>query len=279
MPDMSVFRPLLWREWNIRFPGSRTWRILTFVWLAVWIGMPITLWALGECTFSLVATLGVLIQAAATSAGLGMGWPARRIMATLLLIAGLTWAVEWLGYTTGIPFGRYHYSIMLQPQVAGVPVIIPLAWWMMLGPAWAVASSVLTPVRRSLGRWYMPLFALLSGAAITAWDFYLDPQMADRGLWIWETSGGYFGIPWVNFFGWWLAAFLITWLVQVLGGNDNLHLPDASRNALLSIYTLTWLFQVIGLGIFWGQPGPALVGFIIMGLFAVAAWCQELHRA
>jgi hypothetical protein len=41
------------------------------------------------------------------------------------------------------------------------------------------------------------------------------------------------------------------------------------------IYTLTWAFQAIGLGIFWAQPGPAVVGFLCMGLFVGWSWWQE----
>jgi putative membrane protein len=188
----------------------------------------------------------------------------------MLIVTSLTWLVEWVGSTTGIPFGHYHYTRVLQPQVAGVPLLIPLAWWMMLGPAWAVASAILAPLRRSAGWWYSPLAALLSGAVFTAWDFYLDPQMVDRGLWSWDVPGGYFGIPWVNFLGWWLTASVISLLVQPRPPADDTQLSTVSRTALLIIYTLTWLFQAVGLG---------LVGFLLMGSFATAAWFQELRRA
>jgi hypothetical protein len=42
------------------------------------------------------------------------------------------------------------------------------------------------------------------------------------------------------------------------------------------IYTLTWVFQAIGLGLFWGQPGPALLGFLSMGILVIWAWRKEL---
>jgi putative membrane protein len=110
-------------------------------------------------------------------------------------------------------------------------------------------------------------FALLSGLALTAWDLYLDPQMVERNLWIWDQPGAYFGIPLVNFVGWVLVSSLLTLLIYPR------NLP---RQRLLIIYTLTWAFQAIGLGIFWGQPGPALVGFSVMGLFVGWAWSKEL---
>ena len=38
-----------------------------------------------------------------------------------------TGVVERVGTQTGLPFGRYAYTGALQPQVAHVPVIVPLA--------------------------------------------------------------------------------------------------------------------------------------------------------
>jgi lycopene cyclase domain-containing protein len=242
------------------------WLGSLLLWLGVLIATPIVLWVSGETWFPLLAGLGVLAQFVATLLGLALGWSGRRILATLALVALFTWLVEAVGQATGLPFGRYAYTPALQPQLAGVPLLIPLAWMMMLAPAWAVAESILRPLRTRLGRLYWPAFAALTGLAFTAWDLYLDPQMVARGLWVWDPPGGYFGIPWSNYFGWWVSAALITLLVRPGG------LP---RFPLFIIYALTGVFQAIGLGIFWGQPGPALAGFVGMGVFALLAWRAE----
>ncbi len=250
-------------------PNRAIWLAALAVWLGALIAMPISLWVAGERVFPAMATLGVLAQAAATLIALAGRWPARRILVVAAIVSAGTWAVEWLGSTTGFPFGHYAYSDLLQPQLGGVPLLIPLAWLMMLAPAWAVAGALLAPLRERLGGWYLPLFAALAGGAFTAWDLYLDPQMVSRGLWVWDSPGGYFGIPWVNYLGWWLTAVLLTLLARP---------TDLPRPRLLAIYALTWLFQAVGLGIFWGQPGPALAGFAGMGLFAVLAWRAEVRR-
>jgi putative membrane protein len=130
-------------------------------------------------------------------------------------------------------------------------VIIPLAWLMMLPPAWAVASEL----GARHGGWR---FIILSAAAFTAWDFFLDPQMVAWGYWQWHHEGGYFGIPWLNFAGWFLSAALITWLVRP---------GPLPVRPLLLIYVTTWLLQSIGQAFFWAMPGPALIGFLTMGSF------------
>ena len=239
------------------------------VWLTVLIATPIALWTAGPQTFPLLATLGVLAQTGASLLALAQRWRVSRILGALAGIFLLTLAVEALGAATGIPFGRYQYTAALQPQVAGVPLLIPLAWAMMLFPAWGVTEAILLRRRPRLGRAYRLVFAGTAGLVFTAWDLYLDPQMVAHGLWVWDQPGGYFGIPWSNYLGWWLTATLISWLLQP---------GELPRGPLIWIYALTWIFQTIGLGIFWGLPGPALAGFIGMGLPVWLAWREESRR-
>ncbi len=227
-------------------------------WLATLIATPISMQKLGDGIFPALAGLGVLTQAAAALLGLHTGKPWRWVLGTAAAVGAFTWAVEWVGSTTGFPFGQYHYTEHLQPQLLGVPLLIPLAWLMMLAPTWGVVQIILK------GRGGALAFAALSGLAFTAWDLYLDPQMTARELWVWETPGGYFGIPWSNYFGWWLSATALTLLLRP---------QNLPARPLLLIYALTWAFEAVGLSVFWGQPGPALAGFAGMGIFVgLAAW-------
>jgi putative membrane protein len=170
-----------------------------------------------------------------------------------------TWLIEFVGSTTGYPFGVYHYTDLLQPQVGGVPILIPLGWWMMLPPAWAVAQSLAGSASR-------PAFIGWSALALTAWDLFLDPQMVAWGLWKWAQPGGYFGIPWVNFLGWLLASALITALVRP---------GPLPARPLMLIYAITWLLESIGLIFFWELPGPGSVGFIGMGSLLCLAYIKR----
>jgi putative membrane protein len=227
------------------------------------------MWIAGEDLFPLMATLGVLAQAGVTLMALIGGWRLARTTRAVAIVLIGAWGVERLGSATGFPFGRYAYTQALQPQLAGVPVLIPLAWLMMLPPAWAAAEVILAGWQERLGMGYALVHAALAGLAFTAWDLYLDPQMVARGLWVWDNGhGGYFGIPWSNLIGWWLSATLLTLVVRP---------SQLPHPPLLLIYSLTWAFQAIGLGIFWRQPGPALVGLAGMGMCVLWAWSQELR--
>ena len=255
----------------------KTYGLGIAIWLVVLLGTPFGLQVWGEGSFPLLAVLGVLAQTGAVILVLRTAKTWRQVARLAVPVFILTWGIEWLGSSTGFPFGRYHYTALLQPQLLGVPLLIPLAWLMMLAPAWGVAQIIQTPLTpgpsptggegRKIGRRFA--LAALSGLVFTAWDLYLDPQMVTRGLWVWETPGAYFGIPWSNYLGWWLSATLLTLVVRP---------RDLPARPLLLIYALTWVLQAVALGMFWGQPGPALAGFVGMGIFiGLAVW--RLRRA
>jgi hypothetical protein len=66
------------------------WLGSLLLWLGILIATPIGLWVFGETAFPRLASLGVLAQFAATLLGLALGWPLRRILATLGIVVTFT---------------------------------------------------------------------------------------------------------------------------------------------------------------------------------------------
>lgn len=247
--------------------------LILFVWVFTMILTPILLHQLGNSLFSTISTITVIIQFLASLLALTMIVHWKKGLAIVVISAIFTYSVELLGSKTGFPFGSYHYTDLLKPQLLDVPLLIPLAWLMMLPPAWAVTTSILGNKRPF---W---VFSLVSGLVFTAWDLFLDPQMVSRGLWVWHQPGGYFGIPWTNYLGWWASATLLTTLLTKLNILPTNPLEyNYTHRPLVLIYTITWILQAIGLGIFWNQPGPGVAGFLGMGFFAVWAWKKDLSK-
>ena len=95
-----------------------------------------------------------------------------------LLLFGVTFgfglAVEYLGETTGLPFGVYHYTAP-GPSLLGVPLLVPLGWW-----AFTLIALSITPPGRKL---------FLAPLAMVAWDLGLDPLMVSKGFWAFEGGG------------------------------------------------------------------------------------------
>lgn len=242
-------------DWQLPQP-VQPYDWLTAAWLLTMIAIPILSWVIGNAVLPWGVTASVILLVASVLGVLLQAWGIGRTVRLLVIILPTTWAIEWIGSTTGFLFGHYHYTILLQPQLGGVPLLIPLAWLMMLPPAWAVAAVI---TRGRLG-WR---FVLVSALTFTAWDFFLDPQMVNWGYWVWEQPSGYFGIPWLNFLGWALSAALLTILVRP---------KEIPVQPLVLIYVITWVLQTIGQLCFWHMPGPALTGFVVMGGFILLAW-------
>jgi putative membrane protein len=235
--------------------------VMIIFWMLILISMPFIERAWGQKAFIQSVNLSVLVQSAIVLFLLIRSWGIYRALAVAGEIIILTWLIELIGSKTGYPFGDYHYTDSLKPQLLGVPLLIPVAWLMMLPPAWAVAQP--------LGRSSRLGFITISALAFTAWDLFLDPQMVRWGLWVWEKPGRYFGIPLINFAGWWLSSAIITIVIRPK------RLPE---RPLMLIYSLTCIMETIGLIVFWELKGPALVGLAVMGTLIILAYYFRIRE-
>jgi uncharacterized membrane protein len=236
--------------------------IFILLWLILLLFMPFIENIYGENGFTLGIIFSVILQSLAVLSILIKSIGIRRTAFIAVGIILITWIIEAIGVATGFPFGRYYYTEKLRPQLLNVPLLIPLAWLMMLPPSWAIAQRI-TKQQNGIK------FIILSGLAFTVWDLFLDPQMVKWGLWVWEKPNGYFGIPFTNFLGWFVSAIFITLFVRPQ------KLPE---RPLLLIYSLTWIIETVGLIVFWDLRGPALCGFIGMGIFVILAYFNPREK-
>src|SRR3546814_19590530 len=84
-----------------------------------------------DATLEWLSSLVVVAFFLTTLVVLAARWGAVRALAAAAFVVVATLAVERLGTTTGFPFGDYDYTGALQPTVARVPLIVPLAWFAM----------------------------------------------------------------------------------------------------------------------------------------------------
>jgi putative membrane protein len=167
-----------------------------------------------------------------------------------------------LGSRTGFPFGRYHYTGALRPQVAGVPVAVPAAWFAVAVPAREAARAALCGRSSTISR------VAVGAACLTAWDAFLDPQMTAEGYWRWERAGRYRGVPASNFAGWFAVGAGVMAALEVL-------LPPVARpdQAAVGLYAFLAVMQTLGAAAFLDDPFAALVGGLAMlPPAAVALW-------
>lgn len=205
-----------------------------------------------------------------THASQRMKWP--RTLALLGFVFGVSLLFESVGVATGIIYGPYHYTDKLGPLFLGlVPLLIPVAWFMMMYPSYVIADRI---VPADWGKWSR-LFtvAAVGGIAMTAWDMVMDPIMVAGGHWVWEVNGAYFGIPLQNFLGWWLTAFTTFSLFMLTMGMSKITSEGQyDRLAVLS-YVVTGLGNTIA-ALMGGLCGPALAGILAMTPWVLMGWLK-----
>jgi putative membrane protein len=161
----------------------------------------------------------------------GAGWA----LGLLGVAAGGGLLAEAVGVRTGVPFGSYSYGPSLGWRLAGVPVVVPLAWAMMAYPALLAGRRAGLAHRCGLARRNglarRATTALTGGAVLATWDLFLDPQMVDAGHWRWRPSSGALGttlnaIPLSNAVGWLAVATVLVATLDVLADPSR---PDPSR--------------------------------------------------
>ncbi|MEW2143725.1 carotenoid biosynthesis protein [Micromonospora vinacea] len=208
-----------------------------------------------------------------------------RVAAALVAVAtGGGFAIEAIGVATGVPFGSYDYSGELGPRLAGVPLIIPLAWTWMAWPAWLAAvrltgggataadgsGSTAGGSGQTVGRWVGRI--ALATVGLAAWDLFLDPQMVAEGYWVWRDATpalpGLAGIPVSNYLGWLLFAVLIMSALRPLAGPAAEH-TDRRDHPMFALYLWTYFSSILAHAVFLDLPASALWGAAGMSVTAV----------
>ncbi len=237
------------------FPArSVTWALVAAA-VLVQIVYPLT----PAGTRTSITVLSVLVFAAASLADVVGRYGMRGAGVLLLVAGGGGLLAEAVGVHTGFPFGSYAYTGTLGPQLLGVPLVVPFAWVMMAWPALVVG--------RTLGRHPVSV-AALGGAALAAWDVFLDPQMVDAGHWRWAVPDPGLplvpGVPLTNYAGWVLVAVTIVALLD-----RSLAPATGPSGPAAALYLWTYGSSVLAHLAFFGLPGSALVGGLLMGLLAL----------
>ncbi|PZG08334.1 carotenoid biosynthesis protein [Micromonospora craterilacus] len=218
----------------------------------------------------------------------------RTAVTLVAVVTGGGFAIEALGVATGFPFGSYDYSGQLGPKLAGVPLVIPLAWTWMAWPAWLVATRLTTgPSIRTPGTdhngllgggsaarppagtaawWRWPGRIALATVGLAAWDLFLDPQMVAEGHWVWRQATpalpGLPDIPVSNYLGWLLFAVLVMAALRPLAG-PAVAVTDARDHPMYALYLWTYGSSVLAHAVFLDLPASALWGATGMGVVAV----------
>jgi putative membrane protein len=198
-------------------------------------------------SFQLFARVHILLAALVLVVPLlrrtGFSW-----VPALVAVFLVSFLSEFIGTGYGIPFGGYAYTGLLGFKLGGrVPAVIPLSWFLMALPSWAAANAVFPEKAQRWGR------AVMGGFLLTAWDLALDPAMSHlTPYWIWEHSGPFYGMPWVNLAGWMGTGMVLMILLEALGSRRwGVLLPLRWLLAYYGLVLLMPLGMVVAAGLWW----------------------------
>ena len=190
----------------------------------------------------------------------------QRWLPAFLALYAISLASELAGTTIGLPFGPYQYTDGLGIKwFDHVPMLIPLSWFFMAVPAYALAGP---PARSAFPRrmtlaaeaWRIAVGSLL----LLTWDLSLDPAMSNATkYWVWGSEGAYYGMPLLNLFGWYVTGIALMTALAALRADDWLRfLP---RRWLGAFYALNLVLPV-GMSIAAGMWGAAAVTLVALGV-------------
>ncbi|MBF6157566.1 carotenoid biosynthesis protein [Nocardia cyriacigeorgica] len=242
--------------------------LLAVLWVLSQIAYPLT----GGAARDRVTVLVVVLAAATALTHACYTRGPRYAIGVLLILSGIGLLAEIAGIATGVPFGCYDYATdRLGPALAGVPLVVPLAWTGGAYPIWVVAGLL---TRRTW--WRIPVTAV--GAL--GWDLFLDPQMVADGQWQWcVTDAGLPGIehiPLTNYLGWLLVT---TVMAVLLTGWERTAPRRRGGNAVpVAMFGWTWLGSALAHAVFLDLPASAWYGAAGMGLLGVplvVRWARE----
>ncbi len=166
---------------------------------------------------------------------------------------------ETLAIKTGLPYGRFAYSENLGYKFIGItPWIVAAAYPpILLGAFWLarkISSGFLVVV-------FTALFA-------TIVDVALDPAMVKLSFWQWDVPGPFFGVPIINFVGWFISGLIGAAILKALWGDAKVR-----RLTAYSVFAITLFWSGVNLGV--EQFIPAFVGLAISTVLLVLFFIEK----
>ncbi len=188
-------------------------RTAAVVWLLIgaWATVTLTsLFAPQIISFNLSRYLNVALMSAFTllHGARRYGW--RGILGYFVIALVVTNVFEAMSILTGFPFGAYHHTASMGPQIFHVPLIVGPIFAVAGYLGWAIAGVLLGDVFNDSQRGVLLAKPVIAAFITTSWDLCVDPIGGTINRdWVWADGGGYFGVGWLNFFGWMLTLWVI----------------------------------------------------------------------
>jgi len=147
----------------------------------------------------------------------------------LIFLYILSFTVEWIGTTTGFPFGEYSYGNSLGPLFMDVPIIIGLNWIIVSLSAKAISSLIFKPIKNTI------LQVIVSSFLMLHIDWLIEPICEYADFWYWKNMHA----PVENYISWWIIGLIFQTMVSKLDWNFE------TERFLAKLYIVNTVFFIV----------------------------------
>lgn len=205
------------------------------------------------------------------------------LIRSCILLIGVSlvgFLAEFIGTSTGIPFGSYEYTELMGPKIFDrVPFVIPPSWFAVGLPCYLIASRYFSPI--GSGR-ISRVCRLIAGAwLLTTWDFVLDPAMSYLlPYWTWDGEGFFYNSPFVNFVGWFVTGLVIMSIFEwFFADSARERLVEGSGGRSSKLYALNYVMPA-GMCLFSFEWIPGVVVLVALSpLWLAFVYERRMRRS
>tara|TARA_B110000091_G_scaffold37537_1_gene40382 strand:- start:71 stop:703 length:633 start_codon:yes stop_codon:yes gene_type:complete len=149
----------------------------------------------------------------------------KKLIISFITVFFLGYLLEYIGVSSGLIFGEYHYGKGLFPLIYGVPLVIGVNWWMLCYGAIELTRSF---------KANKIVHLLLATLVLTLVDFIMEQVAPKLDYWHWENNN----IPIQNYLAWsFFGAIFISMLKVQIG--------DSKPNSVAPFLILTQIIFFI----------------------------------
>ncbi len=213
--------------------------------------------------FAVISSVNVVLIALPSIYGISK-WLGKNswILAVMALFA---MTIETFAIITGFPYSAFEYGTLTGGKIGVVPWTVGFSWVPILLFAWLLVKNYKSIwIRIGLGAILMTIF-----------DLVLDPGATALGFWIWESSEGFYNVPWMNFFGWIVSSIIGLWIWETLLKGLKASAPSIENQRWIFVSGYIFLVFWIGINGWIGYWVPAGIGIVFAVYSFVRVWSRR----
>ncbi|MFB6214220.1 MAG: bisanhydrobacterioruberin hydratase [Candidatus Nanohaloarchaea archaeon] len=196
----------------------------------------------------------------------------RKAAIYLSLLTIYSYIIEYVGTTTGFPYGEFRYGVSLGPMLPGnIPLALPIFFIPLVVNSYLLVLLLAPEKSRQIHK-RLPA----SLATLIIFDLVLDPAAVSLDFWDY-ASGAFYGVPLTNFAGWLLSGTVAVGALELAFDRSKLVERLRSIDFMLDD-VVSFVFLWGAVNIYFGNILPAFLAAVLgLGLLRSGRYDHYLN--